>query len=125
MACTCRPRPTAVPTRWSILAPPGQRAGTIDQPAATLWYHLHLHGLTEDHVYRGLAGVFLLDDPQASAMPLPNRYGVDDIPVLLTGSSMSSGDHSMSFGTMNVSYHQSPERAWFQERRSGSRSAQN
>ena len=55
----------------------------IDQPAATLWYHPHLHGRTEDHVYRGVAGLFLLDDPEAAALPLPNRYGVDDIPVIL------------------------------------------
>ncbi|GAB4085234.1 hypothetical protein GCM10028784_18640 [Myceligenerans cantabricum] len=34
----------------------------IDQPAATLWYHPHPHGTTEEHVYRGLAGLFLLDD---------------------------------------------------------------
>src|SRR5215218_3794780 len=27
----------------------------IDQPAASLWYHPHLMGETEDHVYRGLA----------------------------------------------------------------------
>jgi FtsP/CotA-like multicopper oxidase with cupredoxin domain len=55
----------------------------IDQPAATLWYHPHPHGATEDHVYRGVAGLFLLDDPQASTLPLPDRYGVDDIPVIL------------------------------------------
>jgi blue copper oxidase len=56
---------------------------TIDQPAATLWYHPHLHGETEDHVDRGLSGLFLLDDPRASALPLPKRYGVDDIPVIV------------------------------------------
>jgi blue copper oxidase len=55
----------------------------IDQPAATLWYHPHPHGVTEDHVYRGVAGLFLLDDPEAGALPLPDRYGVDDIPVIL------------------------------------------
>jgi FtsP/CotA-like multicopper oxidase with cupredoxin domain len=38
----------------------------IDQPAATLWYHPHPHGATEEHVYRGLAGMFLLDDDAAS-----------------------------------------------------------
>jgi blue copper oxidase len=63
-------------TIWS----PGWR---IDQPAATLWYHPHPHGATEDHVYRGVAGLFLLDDPEADALPLPDRYGVDDIPVIL------------------------------------------
>jgi blue copper oxidase len=55
----------------------------IDQPAATLWYHPHLHGDTEEHVYRGVAGLFLLEDPEASALPLPRRYGVDDIPVII------------------------------------------
>jgi blue copper oxidase len=55
----------------------------VDQPAATLWYHPHPHETTEDHVYRGLAGLFLLDDPEAGALPLPDRYGVDDIPVIL------------------------------------------
>jgi blue copper oxidase len=55
----------------------------IDQPAATLWYHPHPHGSTEDHVYRGVAGLFLLDDQEAGALALPNRYGVDDIPVIL------------------------------------------
>ena len=56
---------------------------TIDQPAATLWYHPHPHGRTEDHSYRGVAGLFLLDDPEASALPLPARYGTDDIPVII------------------------------------------
>jgi FtsP/CotA-like multicopper oxidase with cupredoxin domain len=54
---------------------------TIDQPAATLWYHPHLHGRTADHVYRGLAGLFLVDDDEA--VDLPDDYGLDDIPVIL------------------------------------------
>ncbi|MFC0680085.1 multicopper oxidase family protein [Lysobacter korlensis] len=58
-------------------------AWTIDQPAATLWYHPHPHGATEKHVYRGLAGMFILDDPAAPAFGLPDRYGVDDIPVIV------------------------------------------
>ncbi|HZD38697.1 MAG TPA: multicopper oxidase domain-containing protein [Actinomycetes bacterium] len=56
---------------------------TIDQPAATLWYHPHPHRKTEDHVSRGLSGLFLLDDPQARTLPLPKRYGVDDVPVII------------------------------------------
>lgn len=54
----------------------------IDQPAATLWYHPHLEGATAEHVYRGLAGMFLLDDPAARQV-LPNEYGVDDVPVIV------------------------------------------
>ena len=55
----------------------------IDQPAATLWYHPHLHGETAPHVYRGLAGLFLLDDPGNTPSSLPNQYGVDDLPVIV------------------------------------------
>ncbi|MCM0641578.1 multicopper oxidase family protein [Cellulomonas wangsupingiae] len=55
----------------------------VDQPAATLWYHPHPHGRTEEHVYRGLAGFFLLDDPQAPDVGLPHTYGVDDVPVVV------------------------------------------
>ncbi|WP_309058774.1 multicopper oxidase domain-containing protein [Streptomyces sp.] len=56
---------------------------TVDQPAATLWYHPHPHGRTEAHVRRGLAGLFLLDDEESARLPLPKRYGVDDLPVVV------------------------------------------
>jgi FtsP/CotA-like multicopper oxidase with cupredoxin domain len=55
----------------------------IDQPAATLWYHPHLHGTTAEHVYRGVAGMFILDDDQAAGLDLPSEYGVDDIPLIV------------------------------------------
>lgn len=55
----------------------------IDQPAATLWYHPHPHQETARHVYRGLAGLFVLDDPDADPGGLPGDYGVDDIPVIV------------------------------------------
>ena len=55
----------------------------IDQPAATLWYHPHLHGETEKHVMMGMAGMVILRDPQEAALNLPREYGVDDIPVIV------------------------------------------
>jgi FtsP/CotA-like multicopper oxidase with cupredoxin domain len=70
---------------------------TIDQPAATLWYHPHPHGHTQDHVYRGIAGLFLLDDPQTSALALPKRYGVDDIPLIIQDKRFHA-DGSLDFG---------------------------
>jgi FtsP/CotA-like multicopper oxidase with cupredoxin domain len=54
----------------------------VDQPAATLWYHPHLHGATAEHVQRGLAGLFLLDDPAADP-GLPHTYGIDDVPLVV------------------------------------------
>ena len=64
---------------------------TIDQPAATLWYHPHPHGDTMEHVSRGLAGMFILDDP-AQTVDLPSDYGVDDLPVIVTDPSSSRGE---------------------------------
>ena len=55
---------------------------TIDQPAASLWFHPHLHGETADHVYRGAAGMFIVEDPAAD-VELPDTYGVDDIPLII------------------------------------------
>jgi blue copper oxidase len=69
----------------------------IDQPAATLWYHPHPHGRTEDHVYRGLAGLFLLEDPEANSLTLPKRYGTDDIPLILQDKRFDA-DGQLDFG---------------------------
>lgn len=54
---------------------------TVDQPAATTWFHPHPHERTAMHVYRGLAGLFLIDD--ASGPDLPSGYGVDDVPLIV------------------------------------------
>lgn len=62
----------------------------IDQQAATLWYHPHPHGETEAHVARGLAGMFLLHDPEERALGLPSEYGVDDIPLIVQDTGFSS-----------------------------------
>ncbi|WP_147919077.1 multicopper oxidase family protein [Ruania zhangjianzhongii] len=56
----------------------------IGQAPCTLWYHPHPHGQTERHVYRGLAGMFWLDDPQDPVtQALPHTYAVDDVPVII------------------------------------------
>lgn len=56
---------------------------TVDQPAATLWYHPHPHMATALHAYRGLAGMFIVEDDVATGLDLPREYGVDDIPVVV------------------------------------------
>jgi FtsP/CotA-like multicopper oxidase with cupredoxin domain len=63
----------------------------IDQPAATLWYHPHPHGRTAEHVYRGLAGLFLVNDPATQVDALPHRYGVDDIPLVVQDKNFEGG----------------------------------
>ncbi|MBT7360812.1 MAG: multicopper oxidase domain-containing protein, partial [Rhodospirillaceae bacterium] len=62
--------------QWSVEMP-------IDQPAATLWYHSHVHGRTAEQVYQGLAGMIIVDDPSAPDSGLPVDYGVDDLPLII------------------------------------------
>ena len=73
---------------------PGQTwtaAWSVVQPSATLWYHAHPLDRTGDQVYRGIAGLFLLDDPATDPSALPHRYGVDDIPLILQDKRFADG----------------------------------
>jgi blue copper oxidase len=73
--CDGGPHQPVAPTgRW-------QPTWTVRQPAATLWYHPHPHGTTEKHIYRGLAGLFIVDDESTTG--LPRDYGVDDVPLII------------------------------------------
>ncbi len=60
-----------------------QPALSIVQPAATCWYHSHTHGKTGHQVYRGLAGMIIIDDEISDSLELPRRYGIDDLPVII------------------------------------------
>ena len=51
--------------------------------ASTMWYHPHPHGRTAQQVYRGLAGLFIIDDENSESLDLPHDYGVDDIPLII------------------------------------------
>lgn len=55
----------------------------IDQPAATYWYHSHVHRQTATQVYRGLAGLLLIEDPDAPDPGLPSTLGKDDLPLVV------------------------------------------
>ena len=70
---------------------------TINQPAATLWYHPHPHGETETHTYKGIAGMFIIDDPAQTPADLPHTYGVDDLPVIVQDKKFDA-DHQMIGG---------------------------
>jgi FtsP/CotA-like multicopper oxidase with cupredoxin domain len=63
---------------------------TVDQPAATLWYHSHPHGETAQQVYRGLAGMIIIDDDSQAGRSLPSQYGVDDIPLIVQDKSFTA-----------------------------------
>ncbi len=69
---------------------------TIDQPAATLWYHPHLHGTTGPQVYSGLAGLIYIEDDVSDRLNLPKDYGINDIPLILQDRNFNS-DGSFSY----------------------------
>ncbi|MEM9397408.1 MAG: multicopper oxidase domain-containing protein [Pseudomonadota bacterium] len=69
---------------WRIAIPVAQQAGTS-------WYHPHLMGKTAEHVYKGLAGLYIIEDENSKRLDLPKRYGVDDLPVVIQDRRFSDG----------------------------------
>jgi FtsP/CotA-like multicopper oxidase with cupredoxin domain len=53
----------------------------IKGPAATYWYHAHPDEQTGEQVYRGLAGLFVVDDPHEAEPDLP--AGALDVPLVI------------------------------------------
>ena len=72
----------------------------VRQPAATLFYHPHVHGKTGEQVYRGLAGVLLIADDAERALGLPSEYGVDDLPLVLQDRQFENGRMVLPAGMM-------------------------
>ena len=56
---------------------------TVEQGAATLWYHPHPMGYTAEQVYKGLAGLMYIDDENSEGLSLPDEYGINDFPIIL------------------------------------------
>jgi FtsP/CotA-like multicopper oxidase with cupredoxin domain len=57
------------------------------QRAATLWYHDHSHGEVSRTLYAGLAGLYILRDPDEDALELPQ--GDYDVPLVITDRSFN------------------------------------
>ena len=55
----------------------------VNQAAGTFWYHSHLVGKTAEQVYKGLAGMLIVEDEFSDSLALPSEYGVDDIPLVI------------------------------------------
>ncbi len=68
-------QPIASGQTWS----PGFR---VLQYGGTYWYHSHVMHKSGEQVYKGLAGMIIVDDEEHPE-DLPAEYGVDDIPVIL------------------------------------------
>lgn len=64
---------------------------TVNQQAATLWYHPHPMGYTAEQVYNGLAGLLYIDDAQSKTKHLPKDYAVNDFPIILQDRTFIAG----------------------------------
>ncbi|MFC7694736.1 multicopper oxidase family protein [Paeniroseomonas aquatica] len=74
----------------------------VRQPAATLLYHSHVHGLTAEQVYSGLAGMLIVTDQEEQGLGLPSDYGVDDLPLLIQDRQFQDGRLVMPAGMMTA-----------------------
>jgi FtsP/CotA-like multicopper oxidase with cupredoxin domain len=58
-----------------------QHTFQIVDRAGTYWYHPHPDMRTASQIYRGMAGFFIVEDPQEAALALPT--GAYDVPLLI------------------------------------------
>ncbi|MEN1970647.1 multicopper oxidase domain-containing protein [Lentibacillus sp. N15] len=75
----------------------------VEQPAATLWYHPHPEQETGRQVYKGLAGLFLIEDEVSDRLDIPKEYGVDDVPLVIQDKRFNSdGSFQYDLGMHDV-----------------------
>jgi FtsP/CotA-like multicopper oxidase with cupredoxin domain len=55
----------------------------VQNQAGTYFYHAHTHGKTGEHVYKGIAGMIIVDDDISENLKIPQEYGIDDIPLVV------------------------------------------
>jgi spore coat protein A, manganese oxidase len=79
-----------------------------DQPATTLWYHDHALGITRLNIYAGLAGFYLIRDPQEDSLNLPS--GSYEIPLMIQDRSFAADGTLLYPPAVN-----GPHPAWMQE----------
>lgn len=61
---------------------------TINQRAGLSWYHPHPDGNTASQVFRGLAGLFIINDAEEAALNLPS--GSYEIPLVIQDKRLTS-----------------------------------
>ena len=85
----------------------------VKNQAAMYWYHPHLHMMTQEQLAMGIGGLIIVRDPAETALVLPRKYGIDDIPLVLTDSRFDAsnqivisayGDTMMANFTLNAQY---------------------
>jgi FtsP/CotA-like multicopper oxidase with cupredoxin domain len=75
---------------------------TVNQRACTNWYHPHYMHQTAPHVYQGLAGLLIIEDEESKSLNIPNRYGIDDIPIVLQDRFFSADKTKIDYSPSNM-----------------------
>ena len=88
-------QPIAVGSTWSAKY-------TVDQRACMNWYHPHYMHKTAPHVYQGLAGCIIIEDDESRALDVPQRYGIDDIPLVLQDRFFSADKTALVYAPSNM-----------------------
>lgn len=69
---------------------------SVSDRAGTYWYHPHPHGRTGPQVYAGLAGLFIIHDPDQEKLNLPT--GAYDLPLVIQDRDFNL-DNQLIYGT--------------------------
>lgn len=56
---------------------------SVNQPACSCWYHADTMLNSAFQLYRGVVGLWIIEDSESRKANLPNKYGVNDIPLIL------------------------------------------
>jgi FtsP/CotA-like multicopper oxidase with cupredoxin domain len=77
---------------------------TINQRAGLSWYHPHPDGNTANQVFKGLAGLFIINDAEEAALNLPS--GSYEIPLVIQDKRLSSSGitYNPSMGEIMTGY---------------------
>ncbi len=98
------------------IIPPGttwQPYWEVKNQASTLWYHPHMHEMSQEQITKGIGGFIIVRDAAESALALPRKYGVDDIPIMITDRDINTqhqfsivpyGDSIMANMTLRAQY---------------------
>lgn len=74
----------------------------VTNRAGMYWYHPHPHRHTGEQVYRGLAGLLIVTDPEEQALGLPD--GEQDVPLVIQDRHFSA-DNQLTYGVFGTGPH--------------------
>ncbi|NBP74502.1 MAG: T9SS C-terminal target domain-containing protein [Crocinitomicaceae bacterium] len=98
------------------IIPPGtlwQPYWEVKNQASTLWYHPHMHEMSQEQITKGIGGFIIVRDAAEAALALPRKYGVDDIPIAISDRDFNTqnqfsivpyGDSIMANMTLRAQY---------------------